>query len=205
MENWWASLSLLQKLFLYFAVPSTSLLIIQSVLSLFGLSGSAADAPDSIEAESPIDTDVGDFDPSDNVVGGADFRFFTVRGVIAFLSIFGWTGMVMTQYTTIIPLIIVVSISAGLTAMATIGYLFYIIAELQSAGNVSLRNSIGSTAEVYLTIPSKGNGEGKVSVLIQERMIEAQAVSNSENEIPTGSTVRVINVSSNNILLVEKI
>ncbi len=61
MIEWWESLTLLQQIFTCMAVPATLILIIQSILLLFGIGfgGGDGDAGDiSSDFDSDIDTDV---------------------------------------------------------------------------------------------------------------------------------------------------
>lgn len=184
LAEYWDSLSGLQKFFYYFAVPGTLLLILQSLGSILGLFGD------------------GDFDLDDTEAGETEIegiRFFSVRGIIAFFAIFGWTGIVITESGGRFALALAVSTLAGLLAMAAIGYFFFSVAKLQAKGNLDYRNAVGKTAEVYLTIPPHGKGEGKVNLLIQERYAEVKAVTTGEQSLPTGTLVNVVGVSGNTL------
>ena len=85
--EFWNSLILGQQIFLCIAVPATVLLVVLIVTMLFGMGDSDADAD--------LDGD-GDFD-ADDVDGDlpdAGLSFFTLRGIVAMLSIMGWSGLV---------------------------------------------------------------------------------------------------------------
>ena len=91
MAEWWESLSALQHMFLYAAIPFTLVLVIQTILTFIGLGEHDADG----DANVDVHVDHGDFthdhpafhdhadDASMAVVG---FRFFTIRGIVAFFA-----------------------------------------------------------------------------------------------------------------------
>jgi len=76
--------------------------------------------------------------------------------------------------------------------MLLIGLIFYAVKNLQSSGNINYANAIGLTASVYIPIPPRRAGTGKVMVTIQERLTEAEAVTDEETKLPTGEEVKVI-------------
>jgi hypothetical protein len=223
MEQWWQALTSLEKFFYYIAIPSTVVLAIQFILTLMGIGGNSdvdMDMESDMDFDFNADMDVS-FDPSIEVDGydptvdfdadGAadelqvmgDFRFVTFRGIIAFFTIFGWSGQVVASKNIHIVLVMIVATVSGFAAMFVIALLFYSITKLQSSGNLSYKNAIGMIAEVYLTIPSKDKGTGKVQVLIQERLVEVTAISRSETSFKTGERVRVVDVFNGTTVVVE--
>ncbi len=220
VAEWWSSLSLMKQFFLMVAVPSTVILLIQSVMTFIGLGDHGADGSDS-NAGGGANASGGHFDTGGHDVGssgghldghaahanvqhGMDgFRFFTVRGIIAFLAVFGWTGAALMD--AVIPvLVFLFAFLAGLTAMVLIGLAFYAIVKLQAQGNLDYRFSIGLQGEVYLPVPPDRSGMGKVSITLQERLVEADAITDDKERLPTGSRIRVVGLSGNNVLLVSK-
>jgi membrane protein implicated in regulation of membrane protease activity len=191
LAEYWESLNWLHRLFYFFAIPATVILILQSVGSILGLFG--GEELDFDDADGEVDGDGVETD---------GLKFFSIRGALAFLAIFGWTGVVLADNNTSTVIALAISVFAGLLAMFAIAYFFYGISKLQSKGNVDNKNAIGKTAEVYLTIPPKGGGEGKVNVLIQERYVEVTAVTSGKKSIPTGSLVTVTGIDGN-ILIVK--
>lgn len=224
MADWWNALTGLQQFFYYVAIPFTVLLLIQTIMTIIGLGDSGADADVDTDFDADMDTDfdadmdtdfdadmdtdfdadVGDsVDVHDSGYGYAGFRFFTVRGVIAFFCIFGWTGITLTSSTLPLIPIILISVVAGLLAMLIIGLMFFVVKRLQSSGNIKHSNAIGKVAEVYIPIPSSRSGKGKVMVCVQERLIEAEAITDEVEKIPTGKSVHVVG-SIGNTLIVKK-
>jgi hypothetical protein len=213
MIEWWNELILLKQIFYTIAIPATVILIIQAIFSMLGLSDmdGEMDGMDGIGSEGfdglgesgeifEVDLDEADA-VSDGFVG--DFRFFTFRGLIAFFSIFGWTGAILANTRSGFIAVTGATI-AGLVAMFVVGYLFYVMTKLQSSGNISYVNTIGKTGEVYLTIPPNNQGKGKVMLTVQERLIECSAMTKGDAPIKTGETIKVIGLLSDHTLIVER-
>ena len=216
MALWWEALSTLQHIFLYAAIPFTLILLIQAVLTFIGLGGGDSDADFDTDTDADIDVD-GDFDTDTDIDADVDgdvdgdapdmdiagFRFFTVRGIVAFFCIFGWTGFALAGTQVSTALAVIIAVAAGLLAMLVIGLMFFAVKRLQSSGNIRYSNAVGKIAEVYIPIPPKRTGAGKVMVNIQERLVEAQAATDSSKKIGTGASVIVVgNVGST--LIVKK-
>ncbi|MCT4542737.1 MAG: hypothetical protein N4A63_04265 [Vallitalea sp.] len=198
MNTWWESLNTLQKFFYYIAIPSTLVLVIQTILTLIGI-GDGGDANVDIDIDSDFDSDLSD------TVTSADFKFISIRGILSFLTIFGWTGVSLSSTNMPPYLIIIISTIAGLIAMIVVALLFYAVSKMQSNGVIRYKNALGCNGEVYIPIPANKKGIGKIQVTIQERLVEVDAMTTSNKPITTGSMVRVIDIINNHILIVEKI
>jgi hypothetical protein len=212
MAEWWNQLGFMKQIFYTIAVPATIILVIQSILSIIGLtdldadfdgisSGGAEgldqmDMPDDLDLDTEFDTDA-----QDSFSG--DFKFFTIRGMIAFFTVFGWTGAALTGYTGRIVTVFLALVSGAL-AMVLIGYMFYSMTKLQSSGNIQYINCIGKTGEVYLTIPPNKQGKGKVTLTVQERLIEVNAITNDEKPIKSGDSVIVMSMLSDHTVIVVR-
>ncbi|MBC7958501.1 MAG: hypothetical protein H7X94_01430 [Vallitaleaceae bacterium] len=198
MSEWWEALSGVQRFFYYIAIPSTVILVMQFILSLFG-----AHSDGNVDAGGGH---IGDLSGHDHDVptDSADFRFVTFRGIIAFLTIFGWVGAVLSRFNLNVALSVVIATFSGLIAMTAVAFLFYAISHLQASGNVQFKNALGADAEVYIPIPPKNSGFGKVQVLVQGRLIEADAITFMETPFKTGEIVRVVDLFNGTTLVVEK-
>lgn len=215
MTEWWNELGFLKQCFYTIAVPATIILVIQSIMSIIGLSDLDAD----LDGFDGIDTDgldgidgIDGFEDVDVMDGGeisgdsdfaSDFRFFTIRGMIAFLTIFGWTGATLAG--RINPVVVVlIALASGLLAMLIIGYIFYGMTLLQSSGNIHYENCIDKTGEVYLTIPPNNQGSGKITIKVQERLIEVNAITYDEKPIKSGDNIKVIDILPDHTVVVER-
>ena len=132
------------------------------------------------------------------------FKILSFQGLTAFFMMFGLVGLAMMRETRQGPAAAVVAASlAGFGTVWLIGAIFRKAGALQASGNINLRNAIGQQGEVYLTIPSAGTGKARVTV--QERLRIYDAVSTGNDVIRTGQRVRVVDVTPQDVLVVEPI
>ncbi len=213
MAEWWDSLSALQKVFGYFAVPATLVLIIQSVLVLFGIGHDGAEAGHGGADVGHAHADFGHAH-ADAGHGHADgghghgevsdgFALFSIRGLVAFFSVGGWTGIVLDGAGANVAVTILVSLLAGFAAMVLIALLFHWTAKLQASGNIDMQNAIGKTAKVYIPVPASEKGTGKVTLTLQERYVECDALTRAARGLKTGEFVKVVAVAGESTLIVE--
>ena len=97
-----------------------------------------------------------------------------------------------------------ISLILGTIMMLFTAWIFFMLLKLQSSGTMNMENAIGKEAEVYLTIPAKKSGNGKVQMIIQGGYKTLDAVTEDTEDIKTGSFVEVIEVV-NDILVVRRI
>lgn len=179
----------LLKSFWYVAIPTSIFFLLQTILTFVGANASDGINPD-------FDAD---FDGTD-----APFQLFSLRNLINFLLGFSWTGI--SFYLTIEnkAILIVLSIIVGVLFV----YVFFlVIAQIQKLSednSFKFTNTLNKTADVYLTIPEKKSGKGKVIISINGSFHELDAITEND-KIQSGSLVRVIKIENNNILVVETI
>ena len=210
MLDWWNSLELVTQIFYCIAIPATLVLLIQTISLLVGL-GDDADIPDSDISDLPDgDADIDGVFGEDSVSETPDLegldglRIFTVRGIIAFLVVFGWVGIVMNGANVPLWLTLPVATVAGFFMMLLIALLMKLVLKLRSSGNIDNKNAIGTAGKVYLTVPANRGGEGKIQLLLQGSFVERNAVTDSDEALPTGSEVVVTGVSGGTTLIVRK-
>ena len=231
MIVWWESLTITEQIFAIVAVPSTVILLIQTVMLLFGfgghdassdsdvsgLDGSIGDAADagsatdfdtSFDAHTDMQFDshdhTGQADQHDHDDGHADpgLRLFTVRGLVAFFTIFGWTGLVCLQAGVGKSATFVIAFIAGAISMTVMAWILKVSMKLAFNGTTNLANAVGKTATVYIRVPQLRSARGKVNVLVQEQYIEADAVTDEPFDLKPGSEVLVVGLSTPATLLV---
>jgi len=191
--GFWNHLTAIERFFYIMAVPSTFILIIQPILTLLGFDhGDMADGAD-IDAGGDAD-DV----PDDG------FQLISIRTVVAFFSLFGWTGVVLAKTGLHIAAVIIFSGLAGLCGMLVVAGILYAVSRLQEEGNLDINNAVGKSATVYLTIPEKRGGTGKVHVVVQERLTELLDVTDDDESIPSGAGVLITDTVDGSTVVVTK-
>ena len=180
-------LEALHQTFWYIAIPVSVIFVIQMIMTFMG-----ADASDGIEADFE-----GDFDGGD-----APFQLFSLRNLINFLLGFGWAGVLLYDRFENKTILVFVAFLVG---AAFVGLFFFLIRQILKLGEdntFKIESTIGKTASVYLTIPERKSGKGKVQVSVKGTTHELDAV--TENDaIPSGNIVRVIAVEAGNLLIVS--
>ena len=208
--QWWESLGLFAQVLYCIAIPSTLILIIQTVSMLFGFGdedGGDADMDELDDLSEPDSEGVfGENEVSElhDGYGLEGLRIFTVRGIVAFFVVFSWTALAM--HATNVPLFLSMPISVicGVLIMLALAYLLKLMLKLRNDGNIDNRNAIGTAGKVYLTVPPTRKGQGKVQIMIQGVFVERDAVTDDEEPIPTGSEIIVVGVSGQTDLVVRK-
>ena len=184
----WQNLVLIEKIYWCFAIPFSVLFVIQLVLTFF-----VGDI-DSTEAE-------GDADAAIEDDAGIDFQFLTLKNLIAFFTIFGWTGIACLAGDMGLLATVFTSIIAGTIMMTIMASIAYFMGKLTDSGTLNLNNAKGKVGNVYLRIPPKREGTGKVQVKVQG-LQTLNAMTDHAEEIKTGALVDIIDVINNELLLV---
>ncbi len=189
-DTWWHAMSSPEKLYWLVAVPFTVVFIVQLILTFFG---------------GDVDhiADAADHDVSFEHDQGIGFQFLSIKNLVGFFAIFGWTGIALLHGGKNIGITIVISVIAGLTMMVIMASLMYYLGKLTEDTTLNLMNAIGKIGTVYLHIPSRRSGMGKVQVNVQGFQT-LDAITDDIEEIKTGAVIEVINVINNEILLVKK-
>jgi membrane-bound ClpP family serine protease len=176
----------LLRAFWYIALPISLFFGLQTIMTFIGLSG----------GETDMDSDVGDVD--------LPFEIFTLRNLINFLLGFSWTGISFYNTISNKGILIFVSVAVGLSFVGMFFLLIKQILKLSENNSFKIEDTLHKTAEVYLTIPELKLGKGKVLISVKGSFHELDAMTLSNEKIPSNSSVKVISVE-NNLLIVEKI
>lgn len=192
MANWWNSLTDLQRIFAFIGIPATLVLIVQTILLLFGIGD--GDDPTDIDGDGIPDGDTGD----------DGLTLFSVRGIVGMFCIAGWSGIVFIDLGLSSATAIVLALLCGAAALFGIAYLMKAVLKLQSNGTIQLGSAVGKTGQVYIPIPPKGTGRGKINIVVQDRYVELDAVTDSDDTLRTGETVRVISTDEMGLVMVER-
>jgi fucose 4-O-acetylase-like acetyltransferase len=183
--SWWEGLTLSLKIYWALAIPFTVFFILQLILSFFG-----GDVPDDTP-DNEVEADT-----------GIAFQFFTLKNLIAFFSIFGWTGIACIDSGLSETTSLIIAVMAGLIMMTIMASIFYFLGKASANGTLQMKNAVGGIGEVYLTIKGKRGGIGKVQITVQGSLRTLDAMTDDEVDIPTGNVITVTQVLNETILLV---
>lgn len=197
MSAWWNALSILQQALFVIACAATLFMVVQIVMMLIAATRTRTDAPISTRTRTAA-------------CGGHDvftvfgLRILSVRTVVAFFAVGGWVAFtvdfVLPTYAAIL-----IGVAAGIAAAFLMAYALGAVMKLQGSGNIDLKNGVGHMAEVYLTVPPARTGVGKLSLTLQERLIEVNAVTDCGEAIPTGALVRITGLADDETAEVEPV
>ena len=143
----------------------------------------------------------GTFDAADHVdTGFMDFQLISFKSILACVTMFGWTGVVWGKsgWLGFLAAFVIGVFAMFLTALAV-----YLMFKLQHSGNVKTADIVGTSGTVYITIPSGRGDHGKVTVNLKGSTQEITAV--ADEEIPTGTPVKVVEAISETLFLVRKV
>jgi len=178
MQEWWIALSGEQQFLWGLAIFFTLLFILQMTAALFGIS----DGSDATDVDMPLDS--------------VPSLFFTLRNAIIFFLGFSWGGLACIDINiSILWGVLIGSIMVMINLLLLRG-----LASLNEAGNLNLANAIGKEAVVSIPIPAKQSGCGKINISFQGRLEELEAITEDE-AIPRGQPVKIIRVSSNQLVV----
>ena len=175
--------------FWFIAIPASLIFIVQAIMTFLG-----SDASDGVDADFD-----GDFEGH-----SAPFQLFSLRNMINFLLGFSWTGISFYESISSHFILITLATVVGLVFV----YMFFVIIQqikkLAEDNTFKLSDTIYKTADVYLTIPGNRSGKGKILVTIKGSTRELDAITPFD-QIDNGSLVKIIDIESDNLLIVEPI
>lgn len=224
---WWNGLKLVEQVLYCIAIPASLILVIQTVIMLLGIGhggegfnpsdtsgmdggfdggvdGGLDGGIDGDVSGGGVDTDLSHHDinsPADL----ADFRLLSVQSVIAFLTIFGWSGITAISNGMHEWAALLLAAALGFGAMFLVAKIIQWSSRLAQNGTFNMKNILGESGTVYIPIPEKGKGTGKVNISCGERFMEFDAITEEQETLKTGEAIRVVDIIGSGTLVVEKI
>ena len=77
--------------------------------------------------------------------------------------------------------------------------------KLEKNGAYRIDDCVGQIVDVYLAIPAKRSGVGKVQISFSGSVQELAALTDSDEPIRSGSKVRVLEIIDTSTVLVQKL
>ena len=198
----------MQYVFVTAAVVGGTVFLFQFLLALIGFGTEdldfADDVPDDLDLDVPDDFDMDHTGPIDH---GSTFLFGVIsfRTIVAALTFFGLAGLACLSAGFNSALSSIIAVACGYAAMVGVHWMMKKLYSLRQDGSVRIRRSIGQSATVYIPIPPKRSGCGKVQIRMQGRIMEYAAMTSESEKLSTGAKVVVVDVISPTTLEVEPI
>jgi hypothetical protein len=217
---------MLDWIFLIAAVVGGTLLVCQFALTLFGMGddGSHVAGHGDLAGDGHFDGhiagdsmhDAGAYDHHTSLSDASDGEFqhpdsswlfgvLSIRTLVAAGAFFGVAGKAALSAGFSHPTSLLIATVVGVCAMYGMYGLMRFIAGLSSSGNERIRNAVGREARVYIRIPAARKGAGKVQLSMQNRIVEYQAVTEDDEPLKTGQTVRVVGVVGSDLVKVRRV
>ena len=189
MMDWFSNLEALPKFYWVVALISSFVFVIVIIMTFVGIDG----AEDFDDVDTSIEADT-----------GIEFQFISLKNLIGFFTLFGWSGIACIDAGLSRPVTVLISTICGLIMMTIMAAMFYYMKKLTDSGTLNYKNAIGSVGEVYLTVGANRSNIGKVSIRVQGTLRELEAMSDSIMELKSGTIIKVVDVTSNGILIVDQ-
>lgn len=186
MKEFFANMDGTQQFYWYIAIGASVIFIIQTIMTFVG-----ADADTGVDADFDGNLDGGD----------SPFQLFSLRNLINFLLGFGWAGVSLYNVIENNILLAIVAFLVGALFIAFFFFIMRALLKLSEDNSFKIEDTIGKTADVYLSIPAAKTGKGKVFISVRGSTHELSAITNSVDEIKNGSLVKVVGIEGD-ILIV---
>ncbi|HPE76616.1 MAG TPA: hypothetical protein PLC80_11050 [Draconibacterium sp.] len=186
----WSEVGIFEQVFWIITIPATVVFLILLALTIFGS-----------DADVDVDTDVdGDISDGDSI----PFQFLSLKNIVAFFAVFGWSGIGFINAGLSSWLVILLAFICGILMMFLMASLFYFMSKLAESGTLNMKNAVGKLGEVYLVVPGNRAGMGKVQLNVQGSLRTLDAITDDAENISTTSIIEVLAVIDDQILLVKK-
>ena len=167
MIEWYSTLTVLEQVYFWLGIVATVFLIIQIVMLCFTSYGGDVD----LDGDGDIDVDM-----------DSGVSIFTVKSLTAFFAVGSWAGLLTCaliadhlQWVSAI-----VALVSGAAAFALVVLLMRFIYKMQSSGTFQPEKLVGRRATVYVSVPEKRSGRGKITLNAQGKFMELDAMTDGE-------------------------
>jgi membrane protein implicated in regulation of membrane protease activity len=200
--DWYGNLPLFQQILWGVVVFFTTIWAIQAILRLVGLGDHDIDHGIAHGVDHDVDHGGHGSDASSD---GPGMHVFEASNLVLFFAAFGWITLsgIWSGMADLNAAILGFFVAAVL--VVCVAWVWFKLYGLSSSGTMKLRNAVGAIGKVYYPIPPAGEGRGAVLVTVQGQRRELPAITKDVSvtePIPTGTEIRVIDISGSGTLLV---
>ena len=121
------------------------------------------------------------------------FGVISFRTITAAMAFFGLTGLAMNASDVAPWPGLAVAAGAGLASMYLVHWMMRSLSLLRAEGTTRIQDAVGAVGTVYIKIPGRRSGHGKVQITLQSRTVELSAAT-ADDPLPTGARIVVTKV-----------
>lgn len=202
------------SLFVLCAVIGGTILVCQFVLTLVGFGHDVGDLSHDISVDVHTDV-VGDGSGGGDAHDGGDaheetghhgsswlFGVISFRTLVAASAFFGLAGLAADSAGLDLLKQLAIALVSGASAMFAVHALVKQMGKLSQDQTLKVQRAIGHIGTVYIPVPALKSNSGKIQLNLQNRVVEYEAITSGDEELATGTKVRVVAVRGS-ILEVE--
>lgn len=181
------------------AIGGTLFLVLQLILGEIGGDLDADGTGVDVGGLDGADALGGDLD-ADAMSGGdagAEIRALSLQSLAAFAMGGGWMGLMAYRVLELnFFWSTMVAVGAGVGVAWILVSSLRAVLRLQSSTALGVRDAVGSTGTVYISVPPPGSGSGRITAIVDGRQLELSAVqdanSGATDAIVTNTPVRIV-------------
>ena len=194
--------------FIFCAVVGGTILVCQFVLTVLGLSGDhgldtghdlGGDAGGDAHAFGAHGADGEGHDAAGAHGSSWLFAMISFRTLVAAAAFFGLTGLAAQSAQQPVGVQLLLAGAAGFGAMYGVHWLVRAMGRLGEDGTQRVQGALGQEGTVYIPIPPGKRQAGKIQLKLQNRLVEYEAVTNNAERLATGTRVRVVGITGNQL------
>lgn len=185
--EWWTTLTPASQFYWTVAIGATAL---QFLLLLGVMIGGAPDLDHGADmSDSPGDLASG-------------VKLLSLRALVAFALGFGWAGVLTLREGWPLFQATLVALASGTVFMGLVFGAMRLLYSMRDDGTLDYNNAVGLTGKVYVTIPPTRGGIGQVEILLQGRLVMAQAITEADRALHQNEFIKVTAIEGMTTLVV---
>ena len=137
--------------------------------------------------------------------GDGGFSLFSLLSILAFFMGAGWMGLTCRIDWNLGSFVSAAAATGfGFTLMLMASGMMAFARKLSRTVEYDLQTAVGKVANVYMTVPAKGEGGGQVQVSVSGRLMTLTAVS-AGPALPAFTSAKVVEVRDDGALVIEPV
>lgn len=130
-------------------------------------------------------------------------KIFSLRILVAFFVGFGWMGVLAQRQHLPPSTTAFMAVGSGVVFMLLMLFTMRMLMSMRHDGSLRYENAVGLQGKVYVTIPPARTGVGQIEVMLQGRLITAEAVTDAPEALVPRSGIQVTSLMPPNTFVVR--